>query len=45
MAPTLPSRPTRGVPLGLVLVGIVALQIVVVVAAVALNLPILRGGN
>jgi len=45
MAPTLPSRSTRGVPLGVVLVGMVALQLVVVAAAVAMRLPILRGGN
>jgi len=45
MAPTLPSRSTRGVPLGLVLAGIVALQMIVVAAAVALRLPILQGGN
>jgi len=45
MAPTLPSRPPRGVPLGLVLTGIVALQFLVFAAAFALELPILRSGN
>ena len=45
MAPTLPSRSTRGVPLGLVVVGMVALQFLVVAAAFALELPILRGAN
>jgi hypothetical protein len=43
MAPTPSSRPTRGVPLGFVVAGMVGLQLLVVAAAFALHLPIFRG--
>jgi len=42
MAPTSSGRPPRGVPLGLVVAGMIGLQVLVVAAALALHLPLFR---
>jgi len=45
MAPTPFLRTTRGVPLGLVVAGMVGLQVLVVAVALALHLPLFGTRN